>query len=437
MSSKLTAALLALCFSPLALAAPSPFPAFRAQEIDKSLTVGYAVRVIDLNGDGKKDIVVCDSKRVIWFDNAGGWKLHTITADTKAKADNVCIAFQDLDSDKKLDMVLGADWQFTNTKSGGSLQWLRQGANIDEPWEIHPILNELPTLHRIHFGNIEVAGSDGKPVLIVGPLKGRDSTDKQNFMDKPVQLLAFAIPKDPVAGPWEPIVLADSLHVMHNFWPVDFDGTGKTGVLTASYEGVSYVSPAGDGKWTTRLVGAGHQEDPKASRGSSEVKLGRLKDGRRFIATAEPFHGNFVVAYTDANASNDDKAVASKLWKRTVIDEQIKWGHAVWCADLDGDGGDEFVLGFRDPLPTSRGPGVNVYRAVASSSAPDAITWEKHVIDDKGVATEDMTCGDLIVDGRVDIVAVGRATHNVRIYWNEGLPGQKASPPTQSQPPAR
>ena len=60
--------------------------------------------------------------------------------------------------------------------------------------------------------------------------------------------------------------------------------------------------------------------------------------------------------------------------------------------------------------------------------------WEKHVIDDKGVAAEDMTCGDLNGDGRVDIVAVGRATHNVRIYWNQGVPGSAASAPTQSTP---
>jgi hypothetical protein len=427
---KLSAALLSLFAIPLPLcAAPAPFPAFRTQEIDKSLTVGYAVRLVDVNADGKSDIVVCDSKRVIWFDNAGGWKPHTIT-EGKAKPDNVCIAFQDLDGDGKLDLVLGADWQFNNTRGGGSLQWFRQGESVDQPWEMHPILNELPTLHRIHFGNVS---GDERPELIVGPLKGRDSTQEQNFMDKPTQLLAFPVPKDPAAGPWEPAVLAGDLHVMHNFLPIDFDQTGKAGVLTASYEGVSYVSPGGDGKWTTRLVGAGFQDDPKGSRGASEVKVGRLKNGKRFIATAEPFHGNYVVAYTEGT---DPKG----LWKRTVVDEQIKWGHAVWCADLDGDGADEFVLGFRDPLPSSRGPGVNVYRASASSGgAPgggggsaETVTWEKHVIDDKGVATEDMTCGDLNGDGRVDIVAVGRATHNVRIYWNEGMPGRQASPPTQS-----
>src|SRR5438093_5253125 len=126
MRQTLAVLLASLLVSAAAYAAPVPFPAFRMQEIDKSLTVGYAVRVLDLNGDGKKVIVVCDSKRFIWFDNAGGWKLHTIT-EGKVKPDNVCIAFRDLDGYRKLDMVLGADWQPNNTNSGGSLQWFRQG----------------------------------------------------------------------------------------------------------------------------------------------------------------------------------------------------------------------------------------------------------------------------------------------------------------------
>jgi hypothetical protein len=103
------------------------------------------------------------------------------------------------------------------------------------------------------------------------------------------------------------------------------------------------------------------------------VKVGKLKSGKRFIATVEPLHGDFV------GRLHRERGDAKGLWKRTVVDEQIKWGHGVWCADLDGDGGDEFVLGFRDPLPGGRGgPGVNVYRASASPDG-DSVTWEKHV----------------------------------------------------------
>ena len=36
------------------------------------------------------------------------------------------------------------------------------------------------------------------------------------------------------------------------------------------------------------------------------------------------------------------------------------------------------------------------------------------------MAVEDLTVADLNGDGRMDIIAVGRATKNLRIYWNEG-----------------
>jgi hypothetical protein len=393
----------------VAAAEPAPFPKFRVQEIDKSLTVGYAVVLKDLNQDGKTDIVVCDSGRVIWFDNADNWKLHTITQG-QVKPDNVCIDLYDIDGDKDLDLVLGADWQFTNTKSGGSLQWLEQGSNVDEPWKIHPILKELPTLHRIRFADYE---GDGKSELVVAPLKGRNSTPEKNLMDVGTQLMLFPVPKDPVNGPWQPQVITDTLHVNHNFHPCKFDD-GPMSLLTASYEGVWAWQPQPGGKWTGRHLGEGHQpDDAKAPRGTSELKLGKLKNGRRFIGTVEPFHGNYAVVYTEPEGG----AGTDKLWTRTVLDDQIKWGHAVWCADLDGDGSDEFVFGFRDPLGGGRGPGVNVYR-VKDPAAPK-LEWEKHVVEDKGVATEDMACADLNGDGRIDIVAVGRATHNVRIYWNE------------------
>ena len=41
---------------------------FKTQEIDRSLTVGYATLIEDINEDGKKDIIVVDSHRVIWFE---------------------------------------------------------------------------------------------------------------------------------------------------------------------------------------------------------------------------------------------------------------------------------------------------------------------------------------------------------------------------------
>ena len=46
--------------------------------------------------------------------------------------------------------------------------------------------------------------------------------------------------------------------------------------------------------------------------------------------------------------------------------------------------------------------------------------WQKHVIDDGGVAVEDAFAADLTGDGTIDLVAGGRATHNLKLYVNLG-----------------
>ena len=96
---------------------------FKTQEIETKLGVGYAVLLVDVDGDGKPDIVVVDQKRVVWFKNPT-WERKTIIEGGTA-ADNVCIAAADIDGDGKLDFALGADWKPFNTKTGGTIQWLQ------------------------------------------------------------------------------------------------------------------------------------------------------------------------------------------------------------------------------------------------------------------------------------------------------------------------
>jgi hypothetical protein len=383
------------------------FPRFRMQEIETGLKVGYAVLLVDVNHDRKPDIVVVDTTRVVWYENPT-WKRRNIIQN-QTKPDNVCIAALDIDGDGQVDFALGADWHPANTKSGGTLQWLKRGKSLDDLWTVYPIDSE-PTIHRIRFADVD---GDGKPELVVVPLQGRGSSARGNWVDgQPVRILAYRIPKDPVKDRWVPEVLDRSLHVIHNFWPIP-SATGKgQDILTASYEGVHLLTRDPDGKRSRRQLGIGDQQNPKGKRGASEIKQGKLRSGRKVIATIEPWHGDAVVVYTEPD---DPKG----LWDRHVIDTKLRWGHAVSFADLDGDGGDELIIGVRDDLSQRPGErrGVRIYKALDERGT----RWARHIVEDGGVATEDLAVADLDGDGRPDIVAVGRATGNARIYWNRGL----------------
>jgi hypothetical protein len=389
---------------------PKPTFEFRTIELPEKLEVGYAVLLVDVNGDGKKDIVAVDTKRVIWFENPT-WKVHTIIQGM-TKPDNVCIDAHDIDGDGKLDFALGAGWKGpAASKEDSTLQWLKQGKTLDDPWTMHAIDLE-PTIHRIRFADID---GNGKPALISVPLMGRGATAKNNWMDgSPIRVTAYRIPKDPTKDRWVPEVLDESLHAAHNFEPFFTATGGRKDILVASYEGVSLLFKPNGKDWKRQRLGTGNQDNPKSSRGSSEIKLGKLKNDKRFIVTIEPWHGNQVVVYTAPTEKG-------KMWDRHVIDEQLRWGHAIACTDLDGDGNEDVVIGVRDEPDPKKGDkfterrGVRIYKALDDKGAK----WQRQIIDNGGVAVEDLAAADLNGDGRIDIVAVGRQTHNVRVYLNE------------------
>jgi hypothetical protein len=395
----------------------SPFPGFEMQEIDPHAgNVVYAVSVADVDGDGKPDVCALTEDAIVWYENPS-WTRHDILKGATQEAagtsrDNVCFAPLDIDGDGDLDFALGADWRPTDTQEGGTLFWARQDAPDD--WSLIPLGSE-PTVHRMRWANVS---GDSKPELIVVPLQGRGTSGPDWGQGAGVRILAMSIPDDPSNDEWPVEVIADTLHTTHNFHPIDRDGDGLDELIVAAWEGVFLLDRRGE-SWERTKIGTGNQE-AEPFKGASEVKLGRLADGGEYVATIEPWHGFQVVAYSGGGG-------ADGLWPRRVLDEPLRWGHAVWTADLDGDSDEELIIGQRDPnpegAPNHAGPGVFVYDPVPGS---DPITFEKHAIDDGGVAVEDAMAADLDGDGRPELIAGGRASHNVRIYWNRHAPGAGA-----------
>jgi len=139
---------------------------------------------------------------------------------------------------------------------------------------------------------------------------------------------------------------------------------------------------------------------------SSEVFTVDLDgDGINEILSIEPWHGNTIAWY---KASGD---LRRNRWLRHEIDNTLNRGYALHAADLDEDGKIEIVTGYN-----GEGTSLQLYRSTDLSQNQ----WEKELIDHGGLGIGLMVIDDLNRNGRMDIVAGGLSTNNLKWYENLG-----------------
>ncbi len=385
---------------PLAAALPSQAaePVFRAQTIDDNIAIGYGLVICDMDGDGASDILLADQKEIVWYE-APDWKKHVIARNLTLR-DNVCVAARDLDGDGKAEVAVGGNWnpgETSNEADSGSVHYLIRPEDPRNRWDSVRLPHE-PTVHRMHW----VRDGAGQFQLAVLPLHGRGNRDGDG--ENRARLFAYLPSANPrEADQWKQTLIDASMHMTHNFDVLE-QAAGAEQMLVGGREGALRVTIPAEGaapgaEW---LVRSGDSEGD--CRGFGEIRYapgsGAEAEGVVF-AGIEPMHGDQLTLYAPGG-------------KRSVLLATMNQGHALAWGAFSGPGQRELVAGWRNPDSDGK-VGIKVFYGGDAAGGD----WSERWVDENGMACEDLRVADLNGDAKPDIVACGRATKNVVIYWNE------------------
>ena len=382
------------------LAAGQQIVQFKDHVIENNEPGGYALIVVDVNKDGKPDVIgvsqqVPDLK---WYENPG-WQPHVMVRDMLGQ---VNLAAYDIDGDGIPEIALESGFAMQQAKSPGNMYVLSHVGDPREPWKATKV-DAYPTTHHVAWADID---GDGKKELINAPLVG--PTNEGPKFEGKTPLFYYHVPQDWTSGPWKRETITDEMSgITHRVRVAQWSTKGKQEqLMVANFEGVLLYTASGKGdklKWDRKVIVTGHDSEPAPRLGTSDIKIAHLGK-KKFLAAVEPWHGNEVVVYTDDGKGG---------WHRQVLYDQLAEGHEVCVGDFNGDGRDEIVAGDR-----AKGKVASSYIFYSVDAA--GTQWRREELDHMGMSASGCAVADMNGDGRPDIVMIGGATHNIKWYENAG-----------------
>ncbi|WP_044208102.1 VCBS repeat-containing protein [Flammeovirga sp. OC4] len=383
-------------------------PKFKKITLAENQKDGYWISAIDINGNGKLDIVTSGlaEGEVVWYENPT-WEKRLIAKFPEP----VAIDVADIAGNGRKDLVISHNFgtcAFWCRPEDGKISWLENPGKYEEntPWKRH-FVSDLLATHRVKLGyftqseNLELLGI---PVVGCKPYG--------EGIHQPIAMTLFDRPKDPTnAGDWKGRVINDTdFRLVHDVLLGKYGGySGEKhdSMLICSEEGLTwFYYNIETGKWDSAPLSEGDREyEDIGFTGCSNIAYGKLGDDPYgYMVSLDPFHGNKLALYTRRNKGG----IADGPWTRKVIDTYGDFDaqgqgatHHVICADFDGDGDDEFLVALRGPMPNQ---GVYYYKV---------IDLEQGLIERWRVSTASaslIVIGDFNGDGRLDFATTSYYT---------------------------
>ncbi|HEV2232761.1 MAG TPA: VCBS repeat-containing protein [Terriglobia bacterium] len=357
-----------------------------------------AISVMDMNGDGKPDIV----SGAYWYENPGPlgtvWKRHQwryvsvwpfrIAGESKTEFVAECAQFPvDVNHDGTLDVVTAA-WQTDG------VWWFENPKKPDTFWEQHLICHSTATEGMVH------ADINGDGVADIAVAHYRPSN---------LIWINFAGPK--------PVVheVGGKTADGHGVGVADINGDGKPDLLSVHGWLENVDADRDQWKW--------HPEWELGEAGFPILGYDVNADGKMDIIYG---HGHSFGLYWLEQKFSQGR----RTWERHVIDESFSEAHALKLADIDDDGELELITGKRyrgDPDPGLYEPLCIFYYKIDRKTA----TFTRFPISYNGTAEigTQIIVTDIDEDGDKDILVAGKTG----VHWFENLRVDKVPPKVREQ----
>jgi FG-GAP-like repeat len=346
-----------------------------------------AVSVMDMNNDGKLDIV----SGAYWYENPGPlatvWKRHQwryisvwpfrVAGERKIEYTADCAQFPiDVDHDGAMDIVTAA-WQTDG------IWWFENPKKPDALWENKHLICHSKATEGMVYSDLN---GDGVPDLAIA-----------HYSPSSLVWINFAGPKPAVH------YVGDKTVDGHGVGMADINGDGRMDLL--SIHGWMENIDADRDRWKW------HPEWELGEAGFPILGYDVNNDGKMDLIYG---HGHsFGLYWLEQRISN-----GSRTWKRHVIDDSFSEAHALELADIDGDGELELITGKRyrgDPDPGLYEPLCIFYYKIDRRTG----MFTRFPVSYNGTAEigTQIIVEDIDGDGDKDIIVGGKTG----VHWLENL----------------